>query len=322
MHSRVYLTIFSTAIAVGILSFLGVYIAGSQILSAEARTAFTAQAAETLGITAVQPEPAVETIAIAPSDIYAQTAIVLSVKTGSVLFEKQKDKQVPLASLTKLMTALVSSQVLQDSDVITISDTALSEYGSSGLISQERWRAADLRDYMLITSSNDAASAFAEAAGGELSTTPISTKAKHALFVEEMNSVAKKIGLTDTYFIDETGLDTNADSAGAYGTAYDVGRLMTYMYKNNPALIESTTNTYQVFTSLSGYTHYGENTNESIPEISNLIGGKTGFTYLAGGNLAVMFDRGINDPIIVVVLGSTRQHRFDDVVRLVRAVMK
>ena len=72
-------------------------------------------------------------------------------------------------------------------------------------------------------------------------------------------------------------------------------------------------------TDVHGFTHNVENTNTSAAAIPGLIGSKTGFTDLAGGNLAVVFDVGLSRPVIAVVLGSTKETRFTDIEQLVNA---
>ena len=77
----------------------------------------------------------------------------------------------------------------------------------------------------------------------------------------------------------------------------------------------------QVYNTNGDY-HTTENTNEIVSKIPNLIGSKTGYTDLAGGNLTIAFDLGHNRPIIVTVLGSTRAERFTDVLTLVAAIQE
>ena len=95
---------------------------------------------------------------------------------------------------------------------------------------------------------------------------------------------------------------------------------MEYILKNNAEILLPTTKVAGRAYSSSGDFHDYENTNEVIYAIPNLLGSKTGFTDLAGGNLTIAFDAGLNRPIIVTVLGSTREERFSDVVGLVNAV--
>ena len=94
---------------------------------------------------------------------------------------------------------------------------------------------------------------------------------------------------------------------------------MQYIYQTYPDLLEPTTEYSTAITSAQGYTHEAVNTNYYLSRIPGLIGSKTGYTDLAGGNLVVAFNAGLDRPVIVTVLGSTRHDRFTDVQKLVDA---
>jgi D-alanyl-D-alanine carboxypeptidase (penicillin-binding protein 5/6) len=254
-----------------------------------------------------------------PGPIEAKAALVYDIKDGVILYEKNAHSKLPLASITKLMTGLVASKQLSDDDVVVVAPEALAQEGDSSLLSKEEWRFKDLLDFTLITSSNDGAAAIARTVGEKVRG---ASEGPRTAFVRLMNEKAHVLNLQDTQFIDETGLDTGADTAGAYGSAYDVARLLAHIVKTNPELIEATSHQSETFTSLSGIAHAARNTDEAAPEIPALIGGKTGYTDLAGGNLAIVFDRSIGDPVAVVVLGSTKESRFTDVKALVNALEK
>jgi len=128
--------------------------------------------------------------------------------------------------------------------------------------------------------------------------------------------------LTQTYFINPTGLDTNKTISGGYGSARDAAKLLEYAVINMPDIIESTRHTAINFESLSDINHRATNTNSSIDTLPGLIASKTGYTDLAGGNLVIAFDAGINRPIIISVLGSTQSGRFEDIEKLVNASLK
>jgi D-alanyl-D-alanine carboxypeptidase (penicillin-binding protein 5/6) len=170
---------------------------------------------------------------------------------------------------------------------------------------------------MLITSSNDAAVAIAKYVGAVMKG---KDEYPRQAFIRLMNERARELGMTRTEFFDESGLDVSASQAGAYGSALDIARLLAFIVKKKPELIEATIRPYDTFTSLSGVTHAARNTNEAIPAIPSLIGGKTGYTDLAGGNLAIVFDRSINEPVVVIVLGSSKESRFSDIKTLVEAL--
>ncbi|MFI5205966.1 MAG: hypothetical protein ACHQVK_03420 [Candidatus Paceibacterales bacterium] len=136
-------------------------------------------------------------------------------------------------------------------------------------------------------------------------------------FIKQMNAEAQRIGLKETYFINESGLDEGSVSGG-YGSAIDVSKMMQYILANKPEIVEDTKYPSVDIKSLNA-THTAKNTNTDIGAIPGLLASKTGYTTLAGGNLVVAFDASIGRPIIVVVLGSTESGRFEDVSNLVKA---
>ena len=134
-----------------------------------------------------------------------------------------------------------------------------------------------------------------------------------------MNIKAEELGLRTLSFKNPTGLDVSITEPGAIGSAKDVSLLMEHILKEYPELLEATTRGGARIYNSQGEYHDVENTNEVLYAIPNLIGSKTGYTDLAGGNLTIAFDAGMNRPIIITVLGSTREERFSDALRLVRA---
>lgn len=316
---------------IAVYSFLaiGVFLAGSSLgrntqfeeKIADGAQKLGAQVSGAIGKRNTPIEPEVPTVQPMqdPGKLDARGIMVLDITHNVALFEKNSNEKMPLASITKLMTALVTQEYTNKDSIITVSRDALREEGDSTLFASELWKVKDLIDFMLITSSNDAAVALAkhvgaiEAREGE---TP------RQAFIRLMNERADGLGLTSIEFIDETGLDTGPVSAGAYGSAHDIAHLLSYITKKKPELIEATMKPYETFTSESGITHAARSTNDAIPAIPSLIGGKTGYTELAGGNLAIVFDRSINEPVAVVVLGSTKESRFSDVRSIVDALLK
>lgn len=237
-------------------------------------------------------------------DIVGKSALVKDINTGEILYSKNSDVPLPIASITKVMTAIVFAENMQQ-EKITVSEEDILVYGRSLLYPGEKFEAKDLLDFTLISSSNDGASSIASNAFN-------SYDYPKERFVEEMNKTAKKIGMSKTYFNNETGLDINY-IAGAHGSADDVSIMFEYALKNHPNLIESTKEKYLEIKSDIGLIHQATNTNKVINKLPNIIASKTGYTELAGGNLAVIIDPGLNRPISIVVLGSTREARFSDV---------
>jgi D-alanyl-D-alanine carboxypeptidase len=255
---------------------------------------------------------------LADSDIRAHAVHVWDVNREQTLYQKNATAQLPLASITKLMTALAASQSLSDNEAVTVTLDAIETEGYSTLRAGEQWHWSDLLDYTLVRSSNDGAEALA-AAAVEAGNVPGSNAPQYRTFTDRMNTHAQRLGMHQTYFMNETGLDTNESVSGAYGSARDVSVLLSHLVQQHPHLIDVTRKQHISRTSLAAREHSATNTNEIIGTIPGLLASKTGYTDLAGGNLTVAFDLGINHPIVVTVLGSTRSDRFSDVATIVEA---
>lgn len=253
----------------------------------------------------------------------AKAAYVYDVNSGEPLFELNANNVLPLASLTKLMTAIVASELLPSGTVVTIGKTDIESEGDSGLFMDERWKLSDIIGFTLITSSNDGASALAAAAGslGQNAYGEPADESKQ-MFVNAMNKKAEELGLRGTRFFNESGLDIDQEISGGYGTARDVAFLMAHGVKSAYRNIESTTLARTTVTSLDNIRHQATNTNEKIDAIPGIIASKTGYTDLAGGNLAIAFDAGLSRPVVIVVLGSTREGRFKDAEALAWAALE
>lgn len=246
--------------------------------------------------------------------VTARSAFVWDVKTGRALFNKNADEVLPLASVTKLMTALVAYELLDDDTLVDISVDAIRTDGDSGLSDGETFSLKNLTNMVLVASSNDGAEALGAAAGKSV----VAEGKPQDIFVHAMNIRAGQLGLTNTTFYNASGLDITEEKAGAYSTARDISFLMEYIVTNYPDVTALTTveNTY-VYNE-SGEYHEVDNTNAIVNRVEGLIASKTGYTELSGGNLVIAFNVGLNHPIIVVVLGSTFKDRFTDVLLLTK----
>lgn len=237
-------------------------------------------------------------------ELTGKAAVLYDLKTHTVLYAKNADLPLPLASLTKLMTAqTVLSNVAGDTSV-QITSQDLAPEGDWGLKPGEVWPLSALITYGLVASSNDAMAAAAASLDGNIA--------------QKMNEVAQSLGLSNAYFANPTGLDVDLETAGAYGSAKDVVLFASAFLSQHPALFETTTHPNVTITS-SSTSLTAAATEVPLLDIPGLIAAKTGYTDLAGGNLVAIFDVEINHPIVVVVLDSTRDGRFDDVRMLVEA---
>jgi len=257
----------------------------------------------------------------------ARAVYAFDLYSNKVLYAKNEDEKLPLASLTKLMTALVALDSMSPDSIITLTREDLKAEGDSGLLSGEKWRVEDLLEAMLITSSNDAAHAISRSAlsSGE-SEPPVS-------FIGTMNEKAQTLGLSSMEFFNESGLDVGdgemkngvpvvPTQSGGYGSAKDVEILINDLWQKYPTTLEITAQESAKIISADGIIHNVPNTDEALSHFPSMIASKTGYTTLAGGNLAIIFDTGIGHPVAVVVLGSSYQGRFSDMQALVGAILE
>lgn len=243
-------------------------------------------------------------VSLEPSAIQAKAAIIYDPTTRLVWYQKSANQELPLASITKIMTAQVVLGQKSAATPITITAADLKPEGDSGFKVGQTVPLGGLLRFGLTVSSNDALAAAAAAIGPD--------------YVAHMNAEAKHLGLTHTYFRNPTGLDMTESIAGAYGSAYDVARLVATFYHDHADYLKVTTAQTGTLTTTSGDL-VAAATAAPLSDVPGFIGGKTGFTDLAGGNLAIVFDVEPSHPLVVVVLGSTEEGRFDDIKTLINA---
>ena len=142
-------------------------------------------------------------------EVSATACVLMDADTGQVLYEKNGDKRMLIASTTKLMTALVALELGEPSQVITVTASHMAEGSSMYLRPGERLTLEELLYGLLLCSGNDAALALTECAGGT------------APFVERMNEKAAALGMRNSHFANPNGLDDEAH----YSTAYDMALL-------------------------------------------------------------------------------------------------
>ncbi|MEW5907651.1 MAG: serine hydrolase [Patescibacteria group bacterium] len=236
-------------------------------------------------------------------NLKAKAVYVFDINKDEEIFEYNADSQLPLASLTKIMTALIALENIPADQYIEILQKAILEEGDNGFSVGEKFKALDLIDAMLISSSNDAAAAIA-------------LSFKDNKFLSLMNEKSKKIGLNQTIFLNPTGLDMSKDIAGAYGSAKDVAQLLKYTLENHPKLLKRTSDPELIINS-----HTFRNTDRLVENIPGIIASKTGFSDLAGGNLVVVADISLGHTLIFVVLGSTEEGRFEDMEKLYKQTL-
>lgn len=249
--------------------------------------------------------------AFADMRLTGQAAVVYDLTSGQILFGQNADEQLPLASLTKLITMYAAVETLAPSAPVTITAQALAQEGDFGFAEGETFAFNDLARLTLVGSANDGAEAIAEAAAAKRG------EASAALLASAVASA----GLEHTYALNGTGLDLSTTEAGAKGSPADVAKLAGALLTKSPSIAEATIEPSLTVRDLSGKAHTLANTNQDVVHVPGILLSKTGYTDLAGGNLVVVFDAAIGHPVAIVVLGSTRDGRFTDVNRLVTATL-
>jgi D-alanyl-D-alanine carboxypeptidase len=212
-----------------------------------------------------------------------------------ILFRKNSSSVLPVASLTKLMTAVVSIENYNLTDMIFIGENAVAQFGSRGPLGlRNAMTVSDLLYIMLIESSNQAAFALSEGMG--MSLTQNYQGEGTEKFVKAMNQKAREIGMLSTFFEEPTGLSSRNVS-----TAGDLVKLSKYILENHPEIIRIS-KIEEI--DLPGYGTI-INTNQLLGENPDIMGGKTGFTIDANGCLLLIINNSkAGDYLIYVVLGA------------------
>lgn len=236
-------------------------------------------------------EPQIEARSVLVSNIADNSS--LSSK-NKILYQKNIDDTLPIASLTKLMTAVIVLENIGLDEEVIISENAVSAYGNKGgLVVDEKITVKNLLHILLIESSNDAAVALSES---------IQIKAGKN-FIDLMNEKAKELDLENTYFVDPSGYQSNNVS-----TVREIAKLVKYIF-NYPLIWEISKTSVLNLTSIDGaIKHHLINTNELLGNVSDIVGGKTGYTQEAQGCLVLITRQSEKDYLVTVVLGA--QERF------------
>lgn len=207
----------------------------------------------------------------------AKAMCVMEASSGRVLYSKNQNAQLPMASTTKIMTAITAIENCNDLDEkFEISPKAVGISGTSLYLRKgEAFSIRELLYGLMLVSGNDASVAIGERIGGDVNT-----------FVEMMNTTASKIGATNSHFDNTHGLDSKTH----YTTAYDLALITSYALDNDTFReIVSTKNTK--ITNTDGKTRYLKNKNRLLNSLDGCIGVKTGFTDDAGRCLVSACER-------------------------------
>lgn len=203
-------------------------------------------------------------------DVPAKGAVLMSRDTGEVLYAKNADERMPMASITKVMTLLLTFDALDAgkismTDIVPVSEHSYSMGGSQiWLEPGEQFTLDEMIRAICVSSANDAAVAVAEYVGGS-----------EPVFAEMMNKKAEELGMVNTHFVNACGLDTE----NHYSSAHDVAIMSREMLTKHPEITKYTT----IWTdSLRGGQTQLTNTNKLLKRYAGIDGLKTGTTGGAG----------------------------------------
>ena len=222
--------------------------------------------------------------------VSAEAYLVGDLNTGEVILSKNSGKVYPIASVSKLMTALVATEIPNENDTASVSKSALSTYGTNGNFrTGEKIKTSELLYPLLLESSNDAAEVLAEHFGREN-------------FIKKMNQQAEKLLMSKTAYADPSGL-----SAGNISTPVDLFKLLGYLNKEKENLLKITTKR-SYFTK----SHIWSNTSQFLRE-TEYLGGKSGYTDPARQTFASIFSLPLSEegarPVAIVLLKSTDRYK-------------
>ena len=232
--------------------------------------------------------------------VQAKATLLMEKETGQVLFTQNEHEKLEPASVTKIMTLLltmdaIDSGALAYDDVVTVSANAAGMGGSQVFLAEgEQITVEELLKCVCVSSGNDAAVALAEKVAGVTE-----------LFVEQMNNRARGLGMDDTHFVNPTGLTAE----GHVTSAHDIALMSRELLTKHPDIRSFTT----IWTdSIRGGTFDLANTNKLIRRYDGATGLKTGYTASAGYCISATAEREGMELIAVVMKGETADKRNAD----------
>ena len=221
----------------------------------------------------------------------------MDLDSGRILYEKNANQKRLIASITKIMTAIVAIEEGDLTEKITVGEEVLSIYGTNIYVEVgEKMKLRDLLYGLLLRSGNDASVVIAKAIAGS-----------EEKFVNLMNKKAQEIGMKNTIFKNPHGLDEETEN---YSTAYDMALLSKYAYKNKTYRNIVSTDKYEVSTGKKTYLWY--NRNKLLTTYEYCTGGKNGYTPRAGKTLVTTASKkGLNLTIVTLSDGDIYNNHID-----------
>ena len=230
----------------------------------------------------------------------SRAALLMEKSTGEILFAKNEHERLEPASVTKIMTLLLTMEAIDSGkigwqDMVTVSANAASMGGSQVYLAEgEQISVEELVKSVCVSSGNDAAVALAEYVSGVTE-----------LFVEQMNNKARELGMNDTNFVNCTGLTAD----GHVTSAYDIALMSRELILHHPAI--RTYTTIWMDTIRNG-TFGLSNTNKLVRYYEGCTGLKTGYTASAGYCMSATAEKDGMELIAVIMKGETSDKRNTD----------
>ena len=254
--------------------------------------ATTSTAFDEANLLEVSPIPVLKNEALEP-EIQAKAALLMDHDTGLILYEKNSHEPLPMASLTKIMTAVLILEHHALDEVVTVEADLSGELGVRIWLRQyEQMTVGDLLKALLIPSAGDAAVALAHYHSGSVDA-----------FVEAMNARAKTLNLVDTHFVNPIGLDAEGHQA----SAYDLALLSKYAlhFPTFRAIVQMDEATVH---SVDGtFSHSFDSTNYLLNSYLDILGVKTGTTDNAGQSLINLARNEQGHEVLAVLLNSPQR---------------
>lgn len=236
----------------------------------------------------------------------ASSSIVMDLDNGRILHQNNIHDERLIASITKIMTCIVTIEYADIDKVVEVGEEILESYGSAIYIELgEKLTLRDLLYGLMLRSGNDAAVVIAKNVAGNMDA-----------FAMLMNDMAKRIGMEDTYFYNAHGLEEN-DGTGNTSSAYDMALLTKYAMENATFREIFGTKNYTVKTNYKTYSWTSKN--KLIHNYEFITGGKTGFTEKARRTLVTT---GSNNNINLVVVTINDPNDFQDHIDLYEEIFR
>lgn len=238
--------------------------------------------------------------------VTAKSALLLDYESETVIYEKNANERLPIASMTKLASLsiifdAIDKGVIKENDLVRVSENAASVGGSSAFLDAgSSYKVNDLIKTVIISSANDSTVALAEHLSGS-----------EDVFVSKMNKLATNLNLSNTNFVNATGLPAKDH----YSTAYDISKI--YKTVCNNSLYKKYAKIWiDDFIHPSGRKTGLVNTNRLVKTFDGIEGGKTGYTDLARFCLTASASRGSTRLIAVIIGANDSKTRFAEATKM------